>query len=49
MANGAIFVGQLISGVKSIAYKFIAPSTPRSYFFRCDTHPTMMTGSFIVT
>jgi len=48
-ATGPIFVGQLITGVSSVTYTFTAPSTPGTYFFRCDVHPTMMTGSFIVT
>jgi plastocyanin len=48
-ATGPIYVGQFISGVSSITYTFAAPSSPGTYFFRCDSHPTMMTGSFIVT
>jgi len=30
-------------------YTFTAPSTPGTYFFRCDVHPETMTGQFIVT
>lgn len=46
----SIFVGQIITGpTATIDYKFIAPSTPGTYFFRCDIHPSMMNGSFIVT
>lgn len=48
-ATGPIFVGKLISGVSSTTYTFTAPSTPGTYFFRCDVHPTMMTGTFIVS
>jgi plastocyanin len=47
-ASDSIFVGEIITGPKTITYKFTAPSTPGTYFFRCDTHPTMMTGEFIV-
>ena len=27
---------------------FTAPSTPGRYFFRCDVHPTLMTGFLVV-
>jgi plastocyanin len=43
----AIFTGQTITA-SSIVYKFTAPATPGTYFFRCDVHPFTMTGSFIV-
>ena len=46
-ASTSIFVGQIIRS-DSIIYKFVAPSTPGSYFFRCDVHPFTMTGTFIV-
>ena len=45
----AIFVGQTVTGPTTVTYTFTAPSTPGTYFFRCDVHPTSMTGSFIVT
>jgi plastocyanin len=48
-ANTKIFVGQIITGPSTMTYKFTAPSAPGSYFFRCDVHPTMMTGVFTVT
>jgi plastocyanin len=48
-ASTVIFRGQIITGVSSITYNFTAPSTPGNYFFRCDVHPTIMTGTFIVT
>ncbi len=44
----AIFQGQTITGPATISYTFTAPTTPGTYFFRCDVHPTIMTGSFIV-
>jgi len=47
-ASDIIFRGENITGVSSITYIFIAPSTPDTYFFRCDGHPTTMYGDFIV-
>jgi plastocyanin len=46
-ATKSIFVGQIITK-SSITYKFTAPSAPGTYFFRCDVHPAVMTGTFIV-
>ena len=46
-AANSIFVGELISK-KKITYTFTAPTTPGTYFFRCDVHPLLMTGDFIV-
>ncbi len=48
-ATTTIFKGTIITGVSSMTYTFTAPSTPGTYFFRCDVHPTLMTGSFVVT
>ena len=47
-AKTIIFQGARISGKKSIDYAFTAPTTPGTYFFRCDVHPAMMTGQFVV-
>ena len=47
-ATSVIFTGQLKTGVTTTNYTFTAPATPGTYFFRCDIHPTLMTGSFIV-
>ena len=47
-APPAIFQGQIITGPNTITYNFTAPTQPGTYFFRCDIHPTIMTGSFIV-
>ena len=47
-ASTPIFIGQVITGPKTATYTFNAPSTPGTYFFRCDPHPTQMTGSFVV-
>jgi cytochrome c oxidase subunit II len=47
-AYGPVFVGQIITGPSTIVYHFMAPTSPGNYFFRCDVHPTMMTGTFVV-
>jgi plastocyanin len=47
-AQEEIFVGELITGVAQIEEVFTAPARPGTYFFRCDVHPDLMTGSFIV-
>lgn len=44
-----IFSGEIINGVKTVTYTFTAPATPGNYFFRCDVHPTIMFGTFVVT
>ncbi len=46
--RNAIFVGEVITGPRTIVYTFDAPTEPGTYFFRCDIHPTTMTGQFIV-
>lgn len=47
-AEKAIFSGQIVTGPARVEYTFDAPSKPGTYFFRCDVHPTQMTGKFIV-
>jgi plastocyanin len=47
-ASKSLFIGQTITGPKTITYTFTAPATPGNYFFRCDVHPTIMTGTFAV-
>jgi plastocyanin len=44
----SLFVGEIITGLKIITYNFKAPEKPGTYFFRCDIHPGIMTGQFIV-
>lgn len=46
-ASTALFTGDLVTGPKSFTYK-VAALDPGTYFFRCDVHPTTMTGTFIV-
>jgi len=47
-ANETIFQGEIITGPDRITYRYTAPSEVGKYFFRCDVHPTLMTGTFIV-
>lgn len=48
-ASNTIYRILATTGPYKITDTFIAPSTPGTYFFRCDFHPTTMTGQFIVT
>jgi glucose/arabinose dehydrogenase/plastocyanin len=48
-ATNKIFAGDIVTGVKTVTYTFTAPAKPGNYFFRCDVHPEMMTGTFVVT
>jgi plastocyanin len=47
-ATTVIYQGAKTTGVSTVTYTFDAPTTPGTYFFRCDVHPTTMTGQFIV-
>lgn len=47
-ASQTIFQGKIINGPAKITYIFTAPDQPGNYIFRCDVHPTIMTGRFIV-
>jgi len=47
-ATKPIFIGDVITGPATTTYTFTAPTTPGDYFFRCDVHPTIMTGTFVV-
>jgi plastocyanin len=46
-ASKSIFVGNTATGVTTTTYTFSAPAKG-TYYFRCDFHPTQMSGSFIV-
>lgn len=48
-AASAIFKGDVITGPKATTYTFKAPATPGAYFFRCDIHPAIMNGQFLVS
>ena len=47
-ATTVIYKGARITGVSTVPYTLDAPTTPGTYFFRCDVHPSTMTGQFIV-
>ncbi len=47
-AATSIFKGSMTTGPAKTTYTFTAPTTPGTYFFRCDVHPTVMTGTFVV-
>lgn len=47
-ATTIIYQGARTTGVSTVTYTFTAPTTPGTYFFRCDVHPTTMTGEFVV-
>jgi plastocyanin len=46
-ATESLFEGEIFAGVATMTYTFQAPP-PGEYFFRCDVHPTTMTGTFQV-
>jgi plastocyanin len=46
-ASTALFAGDLVSGPATTTYR-VPALDPGTYFFRCDVHPTTMTGTFIV-
>jgi plastocyanin len=47
-AQTELFKGKIALVTKRLVYDFMAPSQPGTYFFRCDIHPKMMFGDFIV-
>ena len=48
-AEQQLFVGDTILGPNTTTKgSFDAPTTPGTYFFRCDVHPVTMTGEFVV-
>src|SRR3954469_24945229 len=46
-ATTKIFVGELTTGPSTTTYTFTT-SAAGTYFFRCDSHPDQMTGTFNV-
>ncbi|MGH2795839.1 MAG: plastocyanin/azurin family copper-binding protein [Actinomycetota bacterium] len=47
-ATDPFFTGEIFSGPAEKKYTFTSPG-PGSYFYRCDVHPTTMTGTATVT
>ena len=46
-AKTPLFTGDLVTGPKTVTYQG-GPLDPGTYVFRCDVHPTTMTGTFVV-
>jgi plastocyanin len=47
-AGTTLYRGPIVTGPTTTTYTFRAPSTPGTYFFRCDPHPETMIGQFVV-
>ena len=46
-AETPIFQGDIVEGPNTTDYTFTAPDAG-TYFFRCDVHPTQMSGTVVV-
>jgi plastocyanin len=46
-ASTALFKGDLVTGPRDVTYR-VPALRAGTYFFRCDVHPTQMTGAFVV-
>jgi plastocyanin len=46
-ASTALFKGDIVTGPRTITYQ-VKALPAGTYFFRCDVHPTQMTGVFLV-
>ncbi len=46
-ATQALFTGEVVTGPTTTTYH-VGALEPGTYYFRCDVHPTQMTGTFVV-
>ncbi len=46
-AKQSLFVGDIVTGPRAATYQ-VSALPAGTYFFRCDVHPTQMTGVFVV-
>jgi plastocyanin len=46
-ATEDVFVGEIFPGTETMEYVFTSPSAG-TFFFRCDVHPTQMTGTVTI-